>query len=384
MTKQDPRLTKGNVLNIDGSRYEGGGGLIRYAINYSSLLSQPIHIHSIRAKRLEVQGLRSEHTVAIDVLRQLTAATVEGNTARSSELHFSPHRDSETLQSELSTTMDITTEGSASILLLSLLPYMLFAYIAPQVSQTGREVTNDQTFTLVIRAGTLCVKAPSIFYMKQVLLPTFNLIGIGPQNLSLSEEHEQGWHTQGAKYPGKMIVRIKPLAQSLPGFILEQRGQVTKLRATAHVPLEVLREFKEKLHVELADLLSLKNAQGTPVEAEMDVFESAACGQYHLLLAVETAFPTAFLGYEEVYPQADRFPSDIQNDQAKIAEYLVRGCIRGIWKELKRGNAVDEHTEDILVMYQTLGSGFSSVTSDHNGRQVQEFNQNSKALGRSH
>ncbi len=384
MTKPSPPPNAADVIELDGSVYEGGGGLIRYAISYSSLLSRPIRIHSIRANRPGVQGLRFEHTVAIDTLRQLAAASVEGNTARSRELRFTPHRDTEILRNQSSANMDIKAEGAASILLIALLPYMLFSHVAPQVSQSGQAFASDQTFELVIRAGTLCVKAPSVFYMRHVLLPTFKLIGIGEENLFLSEEHKQGWHTQGAKYPGKIVVRVKPLARSLPGFILEQRGQITKLRATAHVPPEVLQDFKERLHVEITDLLSTKKAQAYHIEIDIDVFESAAYGQYHLLLAVETSLPTAFLGYEEVYPQTDRFPSEIKDDQAKVAEYLIRGCIRGIWRELRRGNAVDEHAEDILVMYQALASGFSAVESGHNDRPVPEFNLDSKALGTSH
>lgn len=380
MANLDASSNAGDVIDIDGSVYEGGGGLIRYATSYSSLLNKPIHIHSIRANRPEAQGLRFEHTVAIDTLRQLAAARVEGNTARSPELQFAPHSDAEILGKQPQARMDIKTEGAASILLIALLPYMLFAHVAPQVPQSGRAFANDQTFDIVIRAGTLCVKAPSVFYMRHVLLPTLNLIGIGEENLSLSEEHKQGWHTQGAKYPGKIVARVKPLARPLPGFILEERGQITKLRATAHVPPQVRQDFKERLHVELTDLLSTRNTQAPHIEVGVDVFESAASGQYHLLLAAETSLPTAFLGYEEAYPQKDRFPSEIEHNPAKVAEYLIRGCIRGIWTELKRGNAVDEHTEDILVMYQTLASGFSSVESDHNERPVPEFNPNSKAL----
>ncbi|KAI1422373.1 RNA 3'-terminal phosphate cyclase/enolpyruvate transferase [Xylaria sp. FL1777] len=373
----------GDVIDVDGSMYEGGGGLIRYATSYSSLLNKPIRIHSIRANRPGVQGLRFEHTVAIDMLRQLAAASVQGNTARSPELQFIPHSDPEILGKQTQTRMDISSEGAASILLIALLPYMLFSHIAPQVSQSGPTFADDQAFELVIRAGTLCMKAPSIFYMRHVLLPTLNLIGIGDENLSLSKEHEQGWHTEGVKYPGKIVVRVKPLAQPLPSFILEERGQIRKLRATAHIPPEVRKDFKERLHVELTDVLSTRNTQTSHIEVDADVFESAAPGQYHLLLSVETALPTAFLGYEEVYPQTDRFPSEIEEDSGKIAEYLIRGCIRGIWKELRRGNAVDEHAEDILVMYQTLASGFSSVESGHNERPVQEFNLNSNSLSES-
>ncbi|GAW18753.1 hypothetical protein ANO14919_082350 [Xylariales sp. No.14919] len=150
-----------------------------------------------------------------------------------------------------------------------------------------------------------------------------------------------------------------------------------KFQATAHVPPDVRHDFKTTPHAEIADLLSTSNSQ---VEVGIEVYESTGRGQYHLLLAVETVSPTSFLGYEDVYPQTEHFPPEIKDDQKKIAEHLIRSCIRGLWKELRRGNAVDEHTEDILVMYQSLASGFSSVESNGNEIQVPEFNLNSKAL----
>ncbi|GAW18754.1 hypothetical protein ANO14919_082360 [Xylariales sp. No.14919] len=197
-------------VELDGSIYEGGGGLIRYAINYASLLNKPIHIHSIRANRPDVQGLRSEHTVAITTLSQLASVAVEGNTSGSRELRFTPNIGFNGPIIAAPDKIGVTAEGAASILLIAILPYILFSQVASRTSHFN-PATNGRTSELVIRAGTLCVKAPSIFYLRQVLLPTFKLIGIGEDNVLISEEHEQGWHTQGVKYPGKMVMYLKPL-----------------------------------------------------------------------------------------------------------------------------------------------------------------------------
>ncbi|KAI0111280.1 RNA 3'-terminal phosphate cyclase/enolpyruvate transferase [Nemania sp. FL0031] len=376
-----PNTSAGPIeVELDGSTYEGGGGLIRYAITYSSLLNKPVHIHSIRANRPEFQGLRAEHTVAINTLSQLALASTEGSSTGSHRLWFNPHRATKCSLDKEPAEIHITTNGAASILLIALLPYLLFSHLASRGSGFGSKFAYEQTIELVIRAGTLCMKAPSVFYLRQVLLPTFNLIGIGEENVHLSESHEQGWHTQGMKSPGMIVVRVKPLAQPLPGFVLYRRGHITKLRATAHVPPEVSSNFSRTLHDEINDLLSTNNTHKCRIDIDINVSESNARNQYHLLLVAETLSPASFLGYEEVYPQNDRFPAEIKGDEGRIAEYLIRGCIRGLWKELQRGNAVDEHTEDILVMYQSLASGFSSVESNSSKRQVPEFNLNSKAL----
>ena len=56
-------------LNIDvviaGNSHEGGGGVVRDSLTYSTILDKKIRIESIRAGRSGTGGLRSEHTVAI-------------------------------------------------------------------------------------------------------------------------------------------------------------------------------------------------------------------------------------------------------------------------------------------------------------------------------
>jgi len=47
--------------------------------------------------------------------------------------------------------------------------------------------------------------------------------------------------------------------------------------------------------------------------------------------------------------------------------YLMHVCIRGSSDQLSRGNAVDDHMEDMLAIYQTLANGFSSITPTESG-----------------
>ncbi|KAK4146226.1 RNA 3'-terminal phosphate cyclase/enolpyruvate transferase [Dichotomopilus funicola] len=372
---------------IDGTAYEGGGGLIRYALAFSSILNRPVHIHSIRAGRPGVGGLRSEHTVAVSTMAQLTSAVVIGNHTASRELTFTPYAcldaDVDVEADALSPRpvlqqqkLDVTLEGSAGIFLVAMLPYLLFSRLACKTHHISTTTTPDE-FELTIRAGTLCVKAPSIFYLRQVFLPTMELIGIGSNHLSIVPDHEQGWHTDTNKLRGKMTARIKPLLTPLPASVLDRRGRVQTVRATAHAPPQLLDKFKETLETELADAI----ARDAGVDIAVDMFPSLIDHQYHLLLAAEATAPAAFLGYEEVYPQRDVFPSDLEGDTDKIIRYLVRACIRGLWEELRRGHAMDENLEDMLALYQSLAVGFSSViTPQGDGCSVPEFNIETPAL----
>ncbi|KAH6624809.1 RNA 3'-terminal phosphate cyclase/enolpyruvate transferase [Chaetomium sp. MPI-SDFR-AT-0129] len=375
---------------IDGTAYEGGGGLIRYALAFACILNRPVHIHSIRAGRPGVGGLRSEHTVAVSTMAQLTSAAVIGNQTASRELIFTPYAsldaDADGNGDALSPQpvlqqqkLDIKLEGSAGIFLVAMLPYLLFSRLASKTHHTPPTATPDE-FELTIRAGTLCVKAPSIFYLQQVFLPTMALIGIGSNHLNILPDHyEQGWHTDTNKLPGKMTARIKPLLTPLLAFVLDRRGRVQTVRATAHAPPQLLDKFKQTLEAELADAIS----RDAGVDIAVDMFPSLVDHQYHLLLVAEATAPAAFLGYEEVYPQRDVFPSDLEGDTDRIIRHLVRACIRGLWEELRRGHAVDENLEDMLALYQSLAVGFSSViTPQGNGCLVPEFNIETPAIRR--
>lgn len=366
-----------NVLTLNGTTLEGGGGLVRYAIVYSSIFNRPIHIHSIRATRPGVGGLRPEHTVAIAIISDLTSARVTGNLPASRDMTFTPHA---SLSASPSPKIDITIEGSASIFLIAMLPYILFSQLASKTYDFRPQFDEKTEIELVIRAGTLCVKAPSIFYMRQVFAPTLELIGIGKEHFSLGPEHEQGWHTDTNKYPGKMVAHIKPLTEPLPSFILDRRGHVRSIQVTAHVPKHTLELFKATLQLEMAKLLS---SEGSGLELSLDVLASVPDDQYHLLMVATTAEPTAYLGYEQVYPQKDVFPKEIEGKDEDIAIQLIRSCIHGLWSELRRGHAVDEHMEDFLALYQSLSTGFSAVTVKGNERPVPELSMESPALSTS-
>jgi RNA 3'-terminal phosphate cyclase (ATP) len=306
-------------------------------------------------------------------MAQLTSAVVVGNQTASRELTFTPYADLNALSQPLLGSLDITLQGSAGIFLVAMLPYLLFSRLA---SKTHHIPPGPDQFELTIRAGTLCVKAPSIFYLFQVFLPTMALVGIGGDQLSILPDHEQGWHTDTNKVPGKMTARIKPLLAPLPAFVLDRRGRVYTVRATAHVPRQLVDRFKGALEVELADAIFRDAGVGIAV----DVFPSVFDHQYHLLLVAEATAPTAFLGYEQVYPQSDVFPSNLDGDTDGIIRHLVRTCIRGLWEELRRGNAADENCEDMLALYQSLAVGFSSAISPCSGCPIPELNIKTPAL----
>lgn len=370
--------------SIDGTTLEGGGGLIRAALTYSSILNKKVHVFSVRANRPNTQGLQPGHTSAVHAIEQLTSAAVEGNQPYSPELTFAPHKNQEGKDWKPPSALEVDLEGSASIFLVAVLPYLLFARLAA----TARgELPADQepaATRLTVRAGMLVLNAPSIFYMRQVFLPTLRSIGITAEHIELTDEYQQGWYSEGSKpinQPGKIVAVVKPLTAALPGFIFPRRGPVVSVRATVHVPARARDLFAAKVEEELEQVIPPGSSN---VEVITDVMDSFPEDQYHLLLTATTSAPEAYFGYELIYPQEKRFPSRIEGDDEQIALHLSRACIRGLWRELQTGHSVDEHMEDILTVYATMAKGFSStVTKEPHGVLVEGFALDSPALGKS-
>ncbi|KAI1194155.1 RNA 3'-terminal phosphate cyclase/enolpyruvate transferase [Nemania serpens] len=366
------------MITIDGSTLEGGGGLVRSVLALSSILNKSIQIHSIREHRPDGRGLRPGHNTSVDAIGKLSAASVKGNVPSTSELEFVPHVSMDRLRAPLTSSMDIHLGGSASIFLIAVLPYLLFARLGSTTFSYNLAFDADSTFTLTLQAGMLCLSAPSYFYMRQVYLPVFRSIGITEENLSFTEDYKQGWQTDDLQVPGRMVVHLKPLSQPLNGFVLKSRGALQRIHVTAHVPKKFLEQFKRILQVEIEASIASEARQR--LEVVIDTIESNAEGQYHLLMTATTSSPTSYLGYEQNYPKPC-FPPEIEGNEQQIAYRLIRSCIRGLWKELSRGSAVDEHMEDILAIYQAMACGFSSVVAGGNEMPVPEFCLDYAALG---
>jgi RNA 3'-terminal phosphate cyclase (ATP) len=364
-------ISEEDLILIEGTRYEGGGGLIRDTLSYATLLNKPVRVESIRANRPGKGGLRLEHTDSINAMARLSASTVEGNTPCSREITFYPHaalEDSSSGRDPLH-SLEIQVEGAAAIFMIAVLPYVFFSTLRPASSSFANERIGGG-IDLNIRAGTLCVRAPSYAYVQQVLIPSFQSINIGEEHLKVYNDHEQGWHTEFGHTPGRMRVWAKPFNKPLLAFQLERRGTVVRIRATIHGPGETLDVFHEIVRREIKD--ALKPGWSSSVEVLSDAFASVAPGQYHLLLVAETEHPRAYLGYEQIYPQREGLSRGLQNSSEELFRYITLVCIRGLYDELAHGNAVDEHLEDILVPYQVLADGFSSSTAKRNAELVQE------------
>lgn len=368
--EKQSKMSKDTKIVLNGDHFEGGGGLIRESLVYACVFDMPIRFYAIRASRPGAGGLRVEHTVAIDTMARMAHAEVQANYPESRTLVFKPHALRNVDKAPL-THIEMNLEGSAGIALNALLPYILFGQMG---GAKYKDTISVDGVDLSIRAGTICIKAPSISYLRYVFMPTMGLIGLA-ENIKLHENYEQGWHTDFVQTRGLIKAWAKPLAQPLPAVNLTRRGRITEYIALGYAPKAEISTYHDILRRELPRYFLPRGGKRETYPnftIEVKTSDEHEPQQYHLLLVARSETPKANIGYELVYPQVSGFPKDLNHDSDALLEHITRTAVLGLKEELKSGNAVDEHMQNLLVPYQVLSDGWSSTVSPENRHVILE------------
>ncbi|MEM2461000.1 MAG: RNA 3'-terminal phosphate cyclase, partial [Candidatus Hadarchaeales archaeon] len=103
-------------LEIDGSRGEGGGAVLRTALALATVMGRPVRVYNIRLKRKK-PGLQPQHLKGVEALAEICGARVKGAELNSTEIYFEP---GEVVGGKY--RFDIGTAGSTMLILQVLLP----------------------------------------------------------------------------------------------------------------------------------------------------------------------------------------------------------------------------------------------------------------------
>jgi RNA 3'-phosphate cyclase len=146
------------MIEIDGSQKSGSGTILRLSIAIAAITGQSLHITNIRENRPQ-PGLKHQHLESVLAAAKMCNAEVKGATLGSRELWFSP-------KAICGGNVEavIETAGSIPMLFLSTLPICVFA--------------QSPLHLHVAKGGTDTIHAPTINYMRQVLLPSLKRMGI--------------------------------------------------------------------------------------------------------------------------------------------------------------------------------------------------------------
>jgi RNA 3'-phosphate cyclase len=299
------------MLEIDSSRGEGGGQMVRTSVALSVLTGITTHLTRIRENR-PTNGLSRQHCAAIGAVAEMTGSQVEGNFSGSSELVFRPGNEENN-----HITLNIGTAGSISLVLQAIM-------LAARNYKNG--------LTVDIRGGTNVLWAPPIDSYQQILYPLMGRMGIEAD----AEIVERGFYPRGGGHviaTQNPIGTISPLNLSELGELVAVRGICFTQNLSDRISREIVKSCVEVMKpyadAEIDTQISHGNSRGAGISL-VAVFENGMLGSNGLTTREYSAEKTG---------------EDAAND---------------LIKEMTSGATIDVHTADQLLPYMAMADGKST------------------------
>lgn len=305
------------MIEIDGSQKSGSGTILRLSVALAAITQQPLHIFNIRQNRPQ-SGLKHQHLEAVLTVAKLCNAKVEGAALGSRELWFTPQK-----ITGGNIKAEIQTAGSIPMLLLASLPVCLFADKAVRLH--------------VAKGGTDTTHAPTINYLKHVLLPSLEQMGI---NVEISVQ-KYGYYPKGG---GEITMAVKP--NHLPkAILLEDFGKVDSVKGVSVCTFLADRQVAERQAKAAQDFLMQDGYSSaiTVVNDESNPYQKGSS----IVLWAETS--------EGVIVGADAI-----GEQRKMSEEVGKESAQKLIAELEVQPTVDVYLADMLIPYMALAHGKSA------------------------
>jgi RNA 3'-terminal phosphate cyclase (ATP) len=305
------------MIEIDGSQKSGSGTILRLSVALAAIIKQPLHIYNIRQNRPQ-QGLKHQHLEAVLTAAKLSNAEVQGAVLGSKELWFVPQQiKGGDIEAE------IETAGSIPMLLLAVIPVCLFA---------------DNPVRLhVAKGGTDTTHAPTVNYMRNVLLPTLTRMGVDAD----ITVQKYGYYPKGM---GEVTMTAKP-NRTLKPVILENFGRLKSIRGISVCTFLADRRVAERQAKAAQDYLS-QNGYGAEIQVVNDESNPFQRGS-SIMLWAET--DTGLI-----------IGADAIGQLRKTAEAVGREAAEKLIAELFAKPTVDVFLADMLIPYLALAQGKSA------------------------
>lgn len=197
------------LLEIDGSRGEGGGQVLRTSLALAAALGRPFAIRAIRARRPK-PGLLRQHLACVRAAAATCGAEVRGAELGSQELEFRPGA-----LRAVDADFAVGSAGSALLVLQTVLPPLLLAGGPSRVRVEG---------------GTHNRSAPPFEHFAEALLPLLARAGARAG----AELLRPGFEPAGG---GAVELRVEPAERPQPLELLERgRPEASAEVLLAHLP----------------------------------------------------------------------------------------------------------------------------------------------------
>ena len=309
------------MIEIDGSRGEGGGQILRTALALSAVTKQPFVIDRIRAGRAK-PGLAQQHLTCVNAAALVCGARVDGAALGSTRVAFFPgdvvHGDR---------VFSVGTAGATALVVQTVLP--------PLLKAPGRS-------RLVVEGGTHGKMAPPADFLVHTFVPLLRRMGA---DLSIDVER-MGFFPRGG---GRLVVDVA--GGALTRLDLLERGRLRAVRVRALVSRLPRAIGEREVDVVVKGIsaagVDVEGAIEGGIEGEVVVVDTPGPGNAVVLELESESLVEVVTGFGE-----HRAP----------AEVTAQGVVDEALRYLGAGVPVGEHLADQLLLPMALGAGGSFRT----------------------
>jgi RNA 3'-phosphate cyclase len=308
------------MIEVDGSLKSGSGTILRLSLAVAALKSEPLHITNIRASRPK-PGLKHQHLESVLTATKLCDAELKGATLGSKELWFAPHK-----ITGGDVEASIETAGSIPMLFLSVLPICLYAQKPVRLH--------------VAKGGTDTRNAPTINYLRSVLLPSLAKMGVKAE-ISVQR---YGYYPKGM---GEATLTVEP-NQRLKPIRLESFGKLTQIKG-----------------VSVCTFLADRNVADRQAKAAKAVLDQAGF-KADIEVLNDQSNPIQKGSSLALWAETDTgalVGADAIGELRKSAEDVGKEAATKLLTELNSQAAADEFLADMLIPYMALSPGKSAMST---------------------
>lgn len=314
------------MIQIDGSKDEGGGAIVRQALGLSVLTGKPFEVTNIRKNR-PVPGLKSQHLHGINALQRLCEAKVVGNFVGSETLQFTPG----TLKGgEL--FIDIGTAGAITLLLQSIILPVAFSPVKVK---------------LKIKGGTDVAWSPSIDYFQYVFLPILNRFAKASLKIL-----KRGYYPAGG---GEVEFEMEGRAWNNQPLIIEKPGALQLIKGIAHASNDLEQARVAERMAKSAEVISA--ALKVPVQIRLEYLKTA-CSGCGITLWVICGGGDEWGAKNQILLGADGL-----GEKAKKAEDVGEEVASYLVQEVRSKAPIDQFLADQLIPFLAWCGGTLNASS---------------------
>ncbi|MDR2203271.1 MAG: RNA 3'-terminal phosphate cyclase [Nitrososphaerota archaeon] len=303
------------MFEIDGGQKSGSGTILRLAVAVSAITQRPLHLVNIRCKRSQ-SGLKRQHLESVLVAAKLCNGVVEGAKLGSEELWFTPN----SVEGGCVEAV-IETAGSIPMLFLAVLPICVYA--------------KRPVILHVAKGGTDTLYAPTVNYLRFVLLPVLSKMGV----VAEISVQKYGYYPKGL---GEASLIVQPSLLRAVGF--ERFGKFDSVNGVS-VCTFLSDRYVAKRQADAAVNVLTKGGYSSRIDVLNDQSNPYQKGSSITLWAKTDA--GAFIG------------ADALGGLNKSSESVGKEAAIRLVSELKAGSTVDAFLADMLIPYMALASGNS-------------------------